>query len=95
MSGRVHRRQEPGRLSARADTIATMLGVLLPARVLVSGLTASVDDGQAGRDARQDFADAFTSEVGEAVPPVAPCSSPSSTTGGSRRSAGGWGGSTD
>jgi uncharacterized membrane protein len=60
---------EPGRLSARADTIATMLGVLLPAPVLLAGLTASVDDGRAGRDAQRDFADGFAAGLAEAVPP--------------------------
>jgi len=40
-----------------------------PARVLLSGLTASVDDDQAGRDAQREFAEGFTSAVAEAVPP--------------------------
>jgi hypothetical protein len=60
---------EPGRLSARADTIATMLGVLLPASVQLAGLTAAVDDGPVGHDARRDFADGFAAGLAEAVPP--------------------------
>jgi uncharacterized membrane protein len=56
-------------LSARADTIATMLGVLLPSRVLLAGLTAAADPGDAGREAEHDFGDLFLREVADAVPP--------------------------
>ena len=72
VEGRIGRRirgPDPGHLSARAETIATMLGILLPAHVLLSGLTASADDGRAGRDAQREFVEDFTSEVAEAVPP--------------------------
>lgn len=60
---------EPGLLTARAEAIATMLGVLLPADVVVAGLTASVDDGEAGHAAREGFGEAFAAGVAEAIPP--------------------------
>jgi uncharacterized membrane protein len=58
-----------GHLSARADTIATMLGVLLPSPVQVAGLTAAADRGPAGREAERDFERRFAHEVAGALRP--------------------------
>jgi len=58
-----------GHICARADTIATMLGVLLSARVLVTGLTAVSCPGPQGEDAQRAFAERFAREVAPAVAP--------------------------
>ncbi len=51
---------EPARLAARADAIATMLDVLLPARVVLAALAGTAGEGAT---------EAFASGVAEAVPP--------------------------
>jgi uncharacterized membrane protein len=58
-----------GHLCSRADTIATILGVLLPAPVLVAGLTAASSEGADRADAERRFCEAFISEVADGVAP--------------------------
>ena len=58
-----------GHIGSRADTIATMLGVLLSADVLVTGLTASCRPGAEGQDAQRAFAEGFARGVAPAVAP--------------------------
>ena len=60
-----------GHICSRADTIATMLGVLLSTRVLVTGLTAASCPGAEGEDAQRAFGERFVREVAPAVAPGA------------------------
>jgi hypothetical protein len=56
-------------ICARADIIAAMLGVDLPARAVVAGLTAACRPGAGGDDARRAFGERFVREVAPAVAP--------------------------
>jgi uncharacterized membrane protein len=56
-------------LCARADVIATMLGVVLPPRVIASGLTAAALDGAGGEAAEREFTEGFMPELGAAAEP--------------------------
>jgi hypothetical protein len=58
-----------GHICSRADTIATMLGVLLSAEVLVTGLTAACRQGVQGEDAQRAFAERFARGVAPAIAP--------------------------
>jgi uncharacterized membrane protein len=58
-----------GHIGARADTVATMLGVLLSPRAVVTGLAAACAPGAEGREAGRAFAERFAREVGPALPP--------------------------
>jgi hypothetical protein len=57
------------RICSRADTIAAMLGVDLPAPAVVAGLTAACRPGAGGAADRRAFGERFVGEVGPAVPP--------------------------
>ena len=56
-------------LSARADVIATMLGVTLPSHVIATGLTAAALDGAGGEAAEREFNEGFMPELSAAVEP--------------------------
>jgi hypothetical protein len=58
-----------GHICARADTIATILGVLLPTPVLVAGLAATSYDGPERAAAEREFGEGFAQEVAVGVPP--------------------------
>ena len=58
-----------GHICARADTIATMLDVLLPTPVLVSGLTAASYEGTDGENAEREFSEGFVREIAVGVEP--------------------------
>jgi uncharacterized membrane protein len=58
-----------GHICSRADTIATILDVLLPAPVLVAGLTAASYDGADGEDAEREFSECFIREIAGGVEP--------------------------
>ncbi len=60
--------RDAGHIGARADSVATMLGVLLPADAVVAGLTAACAPGKDGEEARRAFGDRFVHEVAPAVP---------------------------
>lgn len=56
-------------ICSRADTIATILDVLLPAPVLVAGLTAVSREGEEGGDAERRFCESFIREIADGVAP--------------------------
>ncbi len=58
-----------GHLCSRADTIATILGVLLPAPVLVAGLTAASCEGADRAHAEHEFCERFVRELADGVAP--------------------------
>lgn len=58
-----------GHICARADTIATILGVLLPTPVLLAGLAATSYDGPEREEAERAFGEGFAREVAAGVPP--------------------------
>ena len=58
-----------GHICARADTIATILGVLLPTPVLVAGLGAASYDGPEREEAEREFREGFAREIAAGVPP--------------------------
>lgn len=62
---------DAGHICSRADTIATMLGVLLSAEALVTGLAAACRPGAEGEDAQRAFGERFVREVAPAVAPGA------------------------
>jgi uncharacterized membrane protein len=57
-----------GHLAARADIIATMLGVALPPRVVAAGLMAASVDG-AGAEPEREFNELFMREVSTGIEP--------------------------
>ena len=58
-----------GHICSRSDTIATMLGVLLPTPVLLAGLTAASYDGVEREDAEREFSECFVREIAVGVEP--------------------------
>lgn len=56
-----------GHLGARAETIATVIGVLLPADLVVGGLLLAADAADA--DAGEEFAERFAHAVADALAP--------------------------
>ena len=56
-------------LSARADIIATMLGVMLSAPVIAAGLVAASDDGPGDEKAEREYSEGFAREVGASLEP--------------------------
>jgi len=53
-----------GHLAARADIVATILGVLLPAPVVAAGLVAATEDVPDREEAEREFAEGFARELG-------------------------------
>ncbi len=58
-----------GHICARADTIAVMLGVDLPAPLVVAGLAAASDDDEEDGGPARAFCEAFMGELAGAVGP--------------------------
>ena len=58
-----------GHLSARADIIATMLGVVLPSKVVAAGLMAASVDGAGGEERAREFNELFMREVSTGIEP--------------------------
>jgi uncharacterized membrane protein len=56
-------------LSTRADIIATMLGVVLPSRVIATGLMAATVDGAGGEAAEREFNETFMRELSATIEP--------------------------
>ena len=58
-------------ICSHADTIATMLGIMLPAPVLVAGLTAASYEGADDDEVKREFSECFIREVAGGLEPGA------------------------
>ncbi len=58
-----------GHLAARADIVATILGVALPSSVVAAGLMAASVDGAGGGEPEREFNELFMREVATGLEP--------------------------